>query len=131
MEVTALGQPGKCLKEIKIWFTQYKTIMKTLCVVALASSLLLAGSVVSAQNSRVKIIRPISKEVVRISNSNWLANEHLLTVKSIGYPTMLLKGVLLTSNHLTREAIPGNMISYGYPAWTISKGMHQKVKPIH
>ncbi|HCR54436.1 MAG: hypothetical protein KF860_15580 [Cyclobacteriaceae bacterium] len=104
--------------------------MKTLCVVALASSLLLAGSVVSAQNSRVKSIRPISKEVVRISNRNWLVNEHLLTVKSIGYPTMLLKGVVLTSNHLTREAIPGNMISHGYPAWTISKRIQQKVKPI-
>lgn len=97
--------------------------MKTLCVVALSGTFLLAASFAVAQNTSVRTFRPISKEIVKISNS-WLMNEHLLTVKSVGYPSMLLKGVVLTSNHFTREPLPGNMISYGYPTWTISKGHH-------
>lgn len=59
-------------------FTTNSEITKTLSVVAVASVFLLAISFAYAQNTHVKISRPVSKEVLKISYGNWTVNEHLL-----------------------------------------------------
>lgn len=75
--------------------------------------------------------RPVSKEVQKISNKDWLLNEDLLTVSSVGYPSWTLsKEVVLTSNRIIKEPLSGNMISLGYPVWTISKGVHKITRPV-
>lgn len=75
--------------------------------------------------------RPVSKEVQKISNKDWLLGENLLTVSSVGYPSLTLsKEVVLTSNRITKESLSGNMISLGYPVWTISKGVHKITRPL-
>lgn len=75
--------------------------------------------------------RPVSKEVQKISNKDWLLGEHLLTVSSVGYPSWTItKEVLLARNQITKESLSGNMISLGYPVWTISKAVHKIARPV-
>lgn len=103
--------------------------MRTYNVIFLVSFFSLLTFFATAQSAGNH--RPVSKEVQKISNKDWLLGEHLLTVSSVGYPSWTLsKEVLLTSNHITKESAPGNMISAGYPVWTISKAVHKIVRPI-
>lgn len=105
--------------------------MKTTKLITLAGAFILAISLASAQDASVKITRPISKEVQKFSNRTWLSSEQLLTVTSVGYPSMVIsKGVQLANNNIKREFQRGNMISTGYPVWTISKDVHKMVRPV-
>jgi hypothetical protein len=75
-----------------------------------------------AQNNNIR--RPIGKEVQKISNKIWLNTEYHLTVSSVAYAP-ISKDVQLISNRLIRKRVPGNMVSTGYPVWTISKGVQR------
>ena len=80
-----------------------------------------------AQNNSVE--RPISKEVQKISNKSWLIKEHLVSVTSLGYPSgVISKKVALVNNRFSENSATGNMVSKGYPLWTVSKGIPKPVK---
>lgn len=76
----------------------------------------------SAQKTAIE--RPISKDIVKVSNLSWLGKEHLVSIASLGYPSWTLsKRVVLVNNRFSDGASLGNMASNGYPMWTISKGI--------
>lgn len=102
--------------------------MRTYNVIFLVSIFSLLTFFATAQSAGNH--RPISKEVQKISNKDWLLGERLLTVSSVGYPSWTItKEVLLASNQITKESLSGNMISLGYPVWTISKGVNKITRP--
>ena len=73
--------------------------------------------------------RPVSKEVQQISNKAWLKNENLLVVASSSQTASISKDVQFKSNHIRKQQGKGNIISSGYPAWIISKGVSKISKP--
>lgn len=100
-----------------------KTKSKAVVLVGIFSLLTFSTN---AQSSH----RPVSKEVQKFSNRSWLTSEQLLTITSVGYAAVTIsKDVQLASNNIKREFQPGNMISTGYPIWTISKGVHKIARP--
>jgi hypothetical protein len=70
----------------------------------------------------------ISKDVQRISNDAYLNrfDEGEMTIKSFEYPHWIIsKGVQKPGNPvITLQA--GNVVSKGYPIWTISKAVNGK-----
>ena len=99
--------------------------MKTYNIISLVIVLSLLSFVTLAQSSGPK--RPVSKEIQKIANQNFLSSGDILTVASVGYPVWTIsKCVQLSSNDLERIVTPGNIVSEGYPAWIISKGIHRK-----
>lgn len=102
--------------------------MRTYNVIFLVSIFSLLTFFATAQN--VNNHRPISKEVQKISNKDWLLSESLLVVSSVGYPSWIVKDAALMSNQITKESLPGNMFSSGYPFWTISKGVNKITRPV-
>jgi hypothetical protein len=82
----------------------------------------------SAQNNAIE--RSISKDVLKISNKSWLSKDHLVTVTSLGYPFCVIsKKVVLVNNQFSVDSASGNIVSEGYPYWTISKGIQWLAKP--
>lgn len=99
--------------------------MKTIIKVMLVSLLSIATYFVSAQ-STVGSLRHVSKEVQKINNKAWLTHENLLTVQSHGSPAWVVsKRQQSITARIAIASGTGNMISEGYPIWTISKGVHR------
>ena len=73
--------------------------------------------------------RPVSKEVQKISNKAWLKNENILVLPSSDQTASISKDVQLKNNRIKKQQGKGNMISSGYPAWIISKGVSKISKP--
>lgn len=94
--------------------------MKTISKVMLVSLLSLAAYFASAQN-----MRPVSKEIQKIANKAWLKQEKLLTVQSVGSPAWVVSKRQESDSMRRNYASKANMISNGYPVWTISKGVHR------
>ena len=73
--------------------------------------------------------RPVSKEVQKISNKAWLKNENLLVVVSSSQTASISKDVQFKSKRIKKQQGKGNVISSGYPAWIISKGVKKISRP--
>ena len=71
--------------------------------------------------------RLITKEVQKISNKKRLNAETLTTVRSVATPPAAVsKAVQLQdrSRRASKKQSRNNMVSRGYPDWTISKGVY-------
>lgn len=86
---------------------------------------LMAAILVSGQTEPKH--RPVTKEVQKISNKKRLNAETVMTVRSVGnHSAAVSKAVQLQdrSRRSPKKAARGNMVSRGYPEWTISKGVY-------
>lgn len=71
------------------------------------------------------IQRPVSKDVQKISNKQFLQHERLLMVLSVDASDQALsKGVQFVSNKIERERYEGNMKSE-FPVWIIGKEVNK------
>lgn len=97
-----------------------KKHIKIIAITILSASTFIA----SAQNDRKHTGAPfISKDVVRFTNKNFLETPRL-TVRSIGYPNQVIsKDVHKQRHELKKTDTEGNVVSTGYPEWTISKAV--------
>ena len=76
----------------------------------------------------------VSKNVQKVANKKAFADtddsKSQLTTETRAYaPRIVSKGVHRINNPAVGDAkATGNMVSKGYPAWTISKGVHRSAK---
>lgn len=89
---------------------------------------LIATILVNAQSIKNDPSWMVSKDVQKIANKKNFENEvkrgSQLQANSISQLWVNSKGVHRAGR--TEEGTKGNMTSKGIPAWTISKGVHQK-----
>ena len=90
--------------------------------ITITTALFLITAFASAQSDKIQ--RPIAKEVQKISNKAWLDTEYHLNVSSVDYAP-ISKDVQLKYNRFITKRERGNIVSTGYPIWTISKGVQR------
>jgi|SRR5690606_19655246 hypothetical protein len=71
---------------------------------------------------------PISKDVQKFSNKNWMKSETGLTIESVGQPEMVISKRVQTVGRPVSawsSQKKANVVSKGYPSWIISKGVQR------
>ncbi len=106
-------------------------IMKTTLKIIFAVAFLVSNYLTHAQtdNSRKDNAGwPISKEVQKFSNKNWLRGKSGLTIESIGQPDIAISKRVQTIGRPVSawsSQKKGNVVSKGYSSWIISKGVQR------
>lgn len=70
----------------------------------------------------------ISKDVQKFSNKNWASNNRGLTIKSLGYPNVAISKQVQVARKSASGSLSsdrGNIVSTGYPVWTMSKEVNK------
>jgi hypothetical protein len=102
---------------------QIQLHMKNNVIGVVLICLMVMGSIaVSAQSVTSSLV--VSKDVQRVANKQILENEDLsnsnIQAQSQPFPAIVISKGIVRS---TESAPEGNIVSKGYPTWTISKGV--------
>lgn len=104
------------------------TVSKLTKRAGLLGLLLIGVILVNAQSSKNDPSWIVSKDVQKVANKKNFEDEakrgSQLRAKSINQLWVISKDVNRSNN--TETVTKGNVASIGIPAWTISKGVHQK-----
>lgn len=105
--------------------------MKTTLKIILVVAFLVSSFMTHAQTDKSREDKTgwfISKDVQKFSNKNWLKGKSGLTIESIGQPDIAISKRAQTIGRpftTSPSAKRGNVVSKGYPAWIISKGVQR------